>query len=509
LLVVSEISGERNGASRSRREPGARSLEPFVITQNYINGEFRPSSNGKTLDVVNPATEEVIAEVPASTTDDVDAAVQAARAAFEGPWSKLSARERGRLVYKLGERLMERADEIARLETLHNGKPIFESRQIEIPAAAECLQYFAGWADKLHGETIPVKGNYFTYTLREPIGVCAAIVPWNFPLLLAMWKVAPALAMGNTVVLKPASQTPLTALAFADICREAGLPPGVLNVITGGGSSVGQALVEHPGIDKIAFTGDTSTGKGIMKSAADTLKKITLELGGKSANIVLADADIDAALRGATTGIFYGKGEVCAAGSRLLVDKSLKHEFIDKLAARTKKMVAGDPLDPKTRLGAISSKAQLERVLKYVATAQKEGGTLVAGGERHDIGTGKGYFMQPTVFADVTSSMTIAREEIFGPVLAAIEFADLDEAIATANASEYGLAAAVWTKDIKKAHYVARKLQAGTVWVNTYNIYDTAAPFGGYKQSGFGREMSMHALEHYTQVKSVWVDLNM
>jgi len=480
-----------------------------MITNNYINGEFRPSSNGKTMDVVNPATEEVIAQVPASTKDDVDAAVQAARAAFEGPWSKLSARERGRLVYKLGERLMERADEVARLETLHNGKPIFESRQIEIPAAAECLQYFAGWADKVHGETVPVKGNYFTYTLREPLGVCAAIVPWNFPLLLAIWKVAPALAMGNTMILKPASQTPLTALAFADICREVGLPPGVLNVITGSGGSVGQAIVEHPGIDKIAFTGDTSTGKGIMKTAADTLKKITLELGGKSANIVLADADVDAALRGATTGIFYGKGEVCAAGSRLLVDKSLKNEFIDKLAARTKKMVPGDPLDPKTRLGAIASKGQMERVLKYIGIAQKEGGTLVAGGERADIGTGKGYFMQPTVFADVTSSMTIAREEIFGPVLAAIEFADIDEAIATANASEYGLAAAVWTKDIKKAHYVARRLQAGTVWVNTYNIYDTAAPFGGYKQSGFGREMSMHALEHYTQVKSVWVDLNM
>ena len=479
-----------------------------MINQNFINGEFRPASNGKTIDVVNPATEEVIAQVPASTRADVDAAVQAARAAFEGPWAKLSARERGRLVYKLGERLMERADEIARLETLHNGKPIFESRQIEIPAAAECLQYFAGWADKVHGETVPVKGNYFTYTLREPLGVCAAIVPWNFPLLIAMWKVAPALAMGNTMVLKPASQTPLTALAFGDICREVGLPPGVLNVITGSGGTVGQALVEHPGIDKIAFTGDTSTGKGIMKSAADTLKKITLELGGKSANIVLADADMDAALRGATTGIFYGKGEVCAAGSRLLVDKSIKSEFIDKLAARTKKMVAGDPLDPKTRLGAISSKGQLERVLKYVGIAQKEGATLVAGGARTDIGTGKGYFMQPTVFADVDPSMTIAREEIFGPVLAAIEFADIDEAIARANASDYGLAAAVWTKDVKKAHYVARKLQAGTVWVNTYNIYDTAAPFGGYKQSGFGREMSLHALEHYTQVKAVWIDLS-
>ena len=403
---------------------------------------------------------------------------------------------------------MERADEMARLETLHNGKPIFESRQIEVPAAAECFQYFAGWADKIHGETIPVKGNFLTYTLREPVGVIAAIVPWNFPLLLTSWKVAPALACGNTVIIKPASQTPLTALALAEIAHEAGLPPGVLNVITGPGSKVGQMLVEHPGIDKIAFTGDTSTGKGIMRGSADTLKKITLELGGKSPNIVFPDADLDAAVRGATTGIFYGKGEVCAAGSRLLVDKSIKNEFIDKVAARAKKIMPGDPMDPKTRLGAISSKKQLENDLRYIEIAKKEGATLVAGGGRADIGTGKGYFLQPTVFDGVTPEMTIAREEIFGPVLAAIEFGDVDEAIARANDSSYGLAAAVWTKDIKKAHYVARKLQAGTVWINTYNVYDTAAPFGGYKQSGFGREMSMHALEHYTQVKSVWVDLN-
>src|SRR3989441_3273087 len=375
--------------------------------QLFINNEWRDAVGGKTIEVVNPATEEVIAEVASADKADVDAAVAAARAALDGPWGKLSARERGKLVWKIGEKLLEKADEIARLETLHNGKPIFESRQIEIPAAAECFEYYAGWADKIHGETIPVKGNYLTYTLRDPIGVVAAIVPWNFPLLLTAWKVAPALACGNTVIIKPASQTPLTALALAEIANEVGIPPGVINVVTGPGSEVGQMLVEHPGIDKIAFTGDTSTGKGIMKGSADTLKRITLELGGKSPNIVFPDADLDAAIRGATTGIFYGE-----------------------------------------------------------------------------------------------------REEIFGPVLATIEFADVDEAIARANDSNYGLAAAVWTKDIKKAHYVARKLQAGTVWINTYNIYDTAAPFGGYKQSGFGREMSMHALEHYTQVKSVWVDLN-
>jgi len=474
-----------------------------------INNEWRDAAGGKTMDVVNPATEEVIATVASADASDVDDAVNAARAALNGPWGRMSARERGRLVSRLADRLMERADEVARLETLHNGKPIFESRQIEIPAAAECLEYYAGWADKIMGETIPVKGNYLTYTLREPLGVVAAIVPWNFPLLLAAWKVAPALACGNVVILKPASQTPLTAIALGEIAVEVGLPPGVLNVITGPGSSVGQAIVEHPGIDKIAFTGDTSTGKGIMRAAADTLKKITLELGGKSPNIVLADADIDAALRGATTGIFYGKGEVCAAGSRLLVDKSIKSEFMDKLAARAKKMVAGDPLDPKTRYGALASKKQLETVQRYVAIAKNEGATLVAGGERADIGTGKGYFFQPTVFDQVAPDATISREEIFGPVLATIEFTDLDEAIALANASQYGLAAAVWTRDIKKAHYMARKLQAGTVWINTYNIYDTAAPFGGYKASGFGREMSSHALEHYTQVKSVWVDLNM
>jgi acyl-CoA reductase-like NAD-dependent aldehyde dehydrogenase len=485
-------------------------LSSATITANqlFINNEWRPSSSGKTMPVVNPATEEVIAEVPSADRGDVDLAVAAARAALAGPWSKLSARERGRLVRRLGERLMERADDVARLETLHNGKPISESRQIEIPAAAECFEYYGGWSDKVMGETIPVKGNHLTYTLREPVGVVAAIVPWNFPLLLAAWKIAPALACGNVVIVKPASQTPLTALALGELAMEVGFPPGVLNVVTGAGLIVGQALVEHPGIDKIAFTGDTSTGRSIMRGAADTLKKITLELGGKSPNIVLADADIDAAIRGATIGIFYGKGEVCAAGSRLLVDRSIKDEFLDKLAARANKMVPGDPLDPKTRYGAISSRKQLDTVLRYIESGKTEGATLLAGGARADIGTGKGYFVQPTVFSDVKPSMTISREEIFGPVLAAIDFADLDEAIATANDTPYGLAAGVWTRDIKKAHYVARQLQAGTVWVNTYNVYDTAAPFGGYKQSGFGREMSAHALEHYTQVKSVWVDLS-
>jgi acyl-CoA reductase-like NAD-dependent aldehyde dehydrogenase len=476
--------------------------------QLLIGGEWRDASGGATMAVVNPATEETIAEVAAATPVDIDAVVEAARAALNGPWGKMSARDRGRLLWKLGDRLLEKADEFARLETLHNGKPIFESRQIEIPASVECLQYFAGWADKIHGETVPVKGNAFVYTLRERLGVCAAIVPWNFPLLSAVWKVAPALATGNTMILKPASQTPLTALALGALALEVGFPAGVLNVITGAGSVAGQAIVAHPGIDKVAFTGDTTTGRGVMRTAAETVKHLTLELGGKSPNIVFADADIEAAVRGATIGIFYGKGEVCAAGSRLLVDNKIKDEFIEKVAARTRKMTVGDPMDPKTRFGALASKSQLDKVLHYVESAKKEGASLVAGGSRVDIGTGKGYFVQPTMFAGVTPEMTIAREEIFGPVLAAIEFADVDEAIARANDSIYGLAAAVWTKDIKKAHYVAAKLQAGTVWVNTYNVYDTAVPFGGYKQSGFGREMSMHALEHYTQTKTVWVDLN-
>jgi acyl-CoA reductase-like NAD-dependent aldehyde dehydrogenase len=476
-----------------------------VNGQLFIGGHWQDSATR--LAVVNPATEESIGSVAAGGPQDIDNAVAAARAAL-GPWGALTARERGRFLAKISGRILERVDELARLETIHNGKPIFESRQIEIPAAAECFEYYAGWADKIQGETIPVKGNYLAYTLHEPVGVVAAIVPWNFPLLLTAWKVAPALACGNTVVIKPATQTPITALALGEVAQEVGLPPGVINVVTGRGSEIGDYLVAHPGIDKIAFTGDTSTGRTVMRTAASSLKPLTLELGGKSPNIVFADADLDAAVRGATTGIFYGKGEVCAAGSRLLVESSIKEEFVGRVAERARKLRPADPLDPRTRLGALVSRVQMDRVLRYIDTGAKEGASLVAGGHRYDIGTGKGYFVEPTVFADVTPTMTIAREEIFGPVLAVIEFADVDEAIAKANDCDYGLAAGIWTRDIKRAHRVARHLQAGTVWINTYNVYDTAAPFGGYKQSGFGREMGMHALSHYTQTKTVWVDLN-
>ncbi len=474
----------------------------------FIGGKWVDASTGKTFPTVNPATEETITSIAEGDERDVDAAVAAARKAFEtGPWPEMSASDRGRILWKIGDLVDKYNEELGTLETLDNGKPIFESRYVDMPMVAEVFRYYAGWATKIHGETVPVKGPFLHYTLREPLGVVAAIVPWNFPLLLASWKIAPALATGNTVVLKPASWTPLTALRLAEICQEAGLPDGVLNVITGPGAKIGKALAQHPGVDKVAITGETTTGQEILRGSADTLKRVTLELGGKSPNIVLADADLEGAVRGATIGIFYGKGEVCAAGSRLFVDKKIKDDFMQKLLDRAKKTVPGDPLDPKTRFGAIVSERQMKTVLGYIEKGKAEGAKLVAGGGRAAVGAGKGYFIQPTVFDGVHNDMTIAREEIFGPVLATIEFGDVAEAVREANNTPYGLAAAVWTRDIGKAHRVARQLKAGTVWINTYNNYDPAAAFGGYKMSGYGRELSMHALEHYTQVKSVWVNL--
>src|SRR6266850_2035814 len=483
--------------------------EATIQNQLFINGDFVDAKSGQTFATINPATEEKIADVASAGVEDVDAAVKAARAQMEpgSEWQKMKPRDRAKVMWRLADMLAARAEEIGRIETLDNGKPIFESQFVDTPAAAECLYYFAGWSGKVTGETIPVQDNAFTYTLREPLGVVGAIVPWNFPLMLSVWKIAPALACGNTVVIKPASNTSLSLLKFAEYAKESGLPAGVLNVIPGGGSVVGNAMVDHPGIDAIAFTGSTEVGKGLMARAAKTLKKISLELGGKSPNIVFADADMEAASRGALNAIFYGKGEVCAAGSRLLVEESVHDELIAKVCDRASKMVAADPLHPKTRLGAIVSKEQMDNVMRYIDAGKSEGAKLVAGGERADIGTGKGYFVKPTIFDDVDPNMRIAREEIFGPVLATIRFKDAEDAVAKGNATVYGLAAAVWTRDVSKAHRVARAIKAGTVRVNTYNLYDPALPFGGFKESGFGRDQGKDALEKYTQTKSVWVNL--
>ena len=487
----------------------ATATEPTLQNRLFINGEFVDARSGETFATSNPATEEKIADVASAGPEDVDSAVQAARAQMEpgSEWQKMKPRDRAKILWRLADILMARAGEIGRIETIDNGKPIFESQFVDTPAAAECLYYFAGWSGKVTGDTIPVVDNAFTYTLREPIGVVGAITPWNFPLMMAVWKIAPALACGNTVISKPASNTSLSLLKFAEYAREAGLPAGVLNVVPGRGSVVGNAIVDHPGIDAIAFTGSTEVGHQLMARASKTLKKVSLELGGKSPNIVFADADLDAAARGALNAIFYGKGEVCAAGSRLLVEEGAHDELMAKVIERANKMVAGDPLHPKTRLGAIVSKEQMDTVLSYIEAGKSEGAKLVAGGERADIGTGKGYFVKPTIFDDVDEHHRIAREEIFGPVLATLRFKDADEAIRKGNATVYGLAAAVWTRDISKAHRIARAIKAGTVWVNTYNLYDPALPFGGFKESGFGRDQGRDALDKYTQTKSVWVNL--
>jgi acyl-CoA reductase-like NAD-dependent aldehyde dehydrogenase len=473
-----------------------------------INGQWAEGS-GHGFDTVNPATGEVLTHIAEASERDVDQAVSAARKAFDdtaGPWRKMSASERGKVLWRIADLVEKNIDELAELETLDNGKPIFESRYVDMPMVADVFRYYAGWATKIHGETVNTFNNAFTYTLRDPVGVVGAIVAWNFPLLLASWKLGPALACGNTVVLKPAEQTPLTALRFGELCLEAGLPPGVLNIVTGG-PETGAALVKHPGIDKVAFTGSTSVGKEIMRSSAETLKRVTLELGGKSPNIVFSDSNMDAAVKGAVNGIFYGKGEVCCAGSRLFVEKKVEDEFTTKLIEYTKKIRLGDPLDPKTRLGAIVSEKQMQTVLSYIESGKKEGATLLAGGKRASVNGDHGYFIEPTVFGGVKNDMTIAQEEIFGPVLATLSFDDLDQVAELANKNIYGLAAAIWTNDIKKAHQLSRRLKAGTVWINTYGLMDAALPFGGYKQSGFGRELGMHAIEHYTELKTVWMNL--
>ena len=476
-------------------------------TDLFINGAFVPSASGKRFATTNPATGETLAQVAEAGREDLDRAVGAARAAFEsGPWAAMKPRQRGRILLRAAELLLSRAEDFGRVETLDNGKPIFEAARIDMPAAAECLAYFGESADKVYGDTYPGRPDAMLLTLREPVGVVGAITPWNFPLLQALWKIAPALALGNTVVLKPASVTPLTALLFAELLAEAGLPPGAFNVVTGPGATVGAAMAEHPGIDKISFTGETATGKAILRAAAGTVKRVSMELGGKSPNIVFADADLEAAAKGAINGIFYGKGELCSAGSRLLVQESIHGALMEKIVDRAGKLVPGDPLNPKTRLGSLVSEKQRENVERYVQKGKAEGARLVAGGNRASV-EGKGAFFEATVFDKVTPAMTIAREEIFGPVLATLTFQDEADAIAIGNSTIYGLAAAVWSKDIKKALRAAKALKAGTVWINAYNLYDPGLPFGGYKESGFGRERGRYALEEYTQVKSIWVDL--
>jgi len=472
-----------------------------------IDGQWVEGS--KKFETINPATGEALTQVAEASASDVDRAVSAARRAFEdrnGAWRKMSASERGRLIWRLADLVEKNLEELAELETLDNGKPIFESRYVDIPMTVDVLRYYAGWTTKIHGETVNTFENAFTYTMREPVGVVGLIVPWNFPLLLASWKLGPGLACGNTVILKPAEQTPLTTLRFGELAIEAGLPPGVLNIVTGG-PETGKALVKHPGIDKIAFTGSTAVGKEIMRGAADTLKRVTLELGGKSPNIVFADSDLDSAVKGAINGIFYGKGECCNAGSRLFVERKVHDEFLEKLVARAKKLQPADPLDPKTKLGAIVSQEQMQNVLGYIEAGKKEGAKLVAGGRRATVDGSKGFFVEPTIFSGVSNEMRIAQEEIFGPVLAALAFDDIDEVVELANRNPYGLAAAVWTRDISRANIVAKRLRAGLVWINTYGLMDAAVPFGGFKSSGFGRELGMHAIEHYTELKSVWLNM--
>jgi aldehyde dehydrogenase (NAD+) len=471
----------------------------------FINGKWVGSVSGKTFDTINPATEEIITSVAEGDREDVNLAVTAARKAFEGgPWRNMDARERGRILLRIMGLIEKNKDELALLETLDNGKPISETTNADLPLVIDCLLYYAGWADKIHGETIPVRGEFFNYTLREPVGVVGQIIPWNFPLLMAAWKIAPALACGNTVVLKPAEQTPLTALRLGEICQEAGLPDGVLNIVPGYGPTAGAALAAHMDVDKIAFTGEYTTGRIIMQAASKNLKRVSLELGGKSPNIVLADSDIDSAVAGAMTGIFFNQGEVCCAGSRLFLEKSIHDEFVDKLSSRASSLSVGNPEDAGTQMGAQVSKEQFDKILGYIDSGKQEGAKLVTGGERCGE---RGYFIKPTIFDAVDNNMKIAREEIFGPVVSAITFDDVTDMVRQSNLSIYGLAAAVWTRDIKKAHRLARDLKAGTIWINTYNTFDAASPFGGFKQSGFGRELGIHALELYTQVKSVWINL--
>jgi betaine-aldehyde dehydrogenase len=478
--------------------------------QLFIDGKWVDAESGKTFTTPNPATGVTLAEVAEGDKADIDKAVAAARRAFEGKWSKISARDRGRMMYKLAQLIEAKTPELAALETADNGKPIRETSYVDLPQVVENFEYFAGWATKIEGETIPVPGEMFNYTLREPVGVCGQIIPWNFPLLMAAWKLAPALAAGNTIVLKPAEQTPVGAMELASLIQEAGFPDGVVNIVPGYGETAGAALASHPDIDKVAFTGSTEVGKIIAKAAADNLTKVSLELGGKAPNIVFADADMEQAVNGAMMGIFFNQGQVCCAGSRLFVDARVKDEFLERFKERAGRVRVGDPMDTNTQMGPQVSEEQLNRIKGYVDIAKGEGAQVLSGGCTPELEGDfqKGFFFQPTIFSDVKNSMRVAQEEIFGPVVSVITFDGEEDLIKQANEVVYGLSAGIWTKDITRAHRFAKAIKAGVVWINTYNMFNAASPFGGYKQSGYGREMGKHALEMYTNVKSVWVDLS-